>query len=286
MSILTEKAVLVALNVGGWNARKRDDEASSVVHEHYHAEKDSGNYNKCLIDVKNEHWVAITRARTALREYHYSHTLPWVLKGSQLLAAAGYLDYNEGVRIRINAYTKAFTAFVEQAYDNLKADAKKKRNGMYREDDYPTKSDLRRKYYAEVAFLPVPDKGHVVVDLQNKEVERIQRDTEMMIAQAVEQAQLELWRRLYDPVAKMAASLNDPTTRFHDTLVSNVRDIVALAPSMNLAEDEKLSALVSEVKKQLTKASPDTLRTDPDVRVEQAKKASVLAKKMSSLMPK
>ena len=286
MSILSKKAVLVVLNVGGWNARKRDDEASSVVHSHYHATADSGNFNATLIDVKDEHWVAITRARTVLREYHYEHTLPWTMKGAQLLPAAAYLDYQEGTRIRINAYRKASTAFVNGAYSELKADAKRKRNGLYREENYPTVAELERKFYADIAFLPVPDKGHVVVDLQNKEVERIQRDTEMMIAQAVEQAQLELWRRLYEPVAKMAASLNDPTTRFHDTLVSNVRDIVALAPSMNLAEDEKLSALVSEVKKQLTKASPDTLRTDPDVRVEQAKKASALAKKMSSLMPK
>ena len=285
MSILSTKAVLAALNVGGWNARKRDDAASSVVHEHYHATKDSGNFNKTLIDVKDDSWVRITKARTALREYHYAHTLPWVHKGSQLLVAAMYLDYNSDIRQLIAEYTSACDDFRENHYERLKSDARVKRNGLYHASDYPSASELDRKFYAEVKFLPVPDAGHVIVDLQNAEVERIKADTEAMIEQAVAEAQAAVWTRLYEPVAAMAAALVDPDKRFHDTLVSNVKDIVKMAPAMNLNNDPKLAAMVADVKK-LTKTGADTLRTDPERRAVQAKMASELAKKMASLMPR
>lgn len=285
MSILSQKAVLAALNVGGWNARKYDGNATAVVHEHFHAEKDSGNYNKALIDVKAQAWVRITKARTALRDFHYAHTLPWVHKGAQLLPAATYLDYNSKLLKLISEYEEATEDFIEHHYVDLKAQAKKKRNGLYSEADYPAKGDLRRRFYASVSYLPVPDAGHVIVDLQNAEVARIKRDTEAMIAQAVEQAQAELWVRLYEPVKNMAEALVDPTRRFHDTLVSNVKDIVKLVQPMNLTGDAKLAAIADEVKKALTRASADTLRTDPDKRSESAKKAAELAKKMRSLMP-
>ena len=286
MSVLTKKAVLAALNVGGWEPRKKDDDAANIVHKHFHAEKDSGNYNKVLIDVKDESWVRITKARSALRDYHYTHTVGWIHKGAQLLPAAMYLDYNGDIIKLIREYTNAAEAFIAHSYDDLKKDAKIKRNGLYRESDYPSKAELVRKFYAEVKYLPVPDAGHVVVDLVNDEVKRIQRDTESMIEAAVEQSRREVWERLYEPVRNMAAALVEPDKRFHDTLVSNVRDMVKMAPSMNLADDKKLDAMVEEVKKNLTKASADSLRNNPDKRAEQAKKAADLAKKMASLMPK
>lgn len=285
MSILSTKAVLAALNVGGWNARKRDDAASNVVHEHYHATKDSGNFNKTLIDVKDESWVRITKARTALREYHYAHTLPWAAKGSQLLVAAMYLEFNSDIRKLIEEYDNAAMEFVRSNYERLKLDAKKKRNGLYHEADYPSAAELARKFYAEVRFLPVPDAGHVIVDLQNAEVDRIKADTEAMIEQAVAEAQAAVWSRLYEPVAAMAAALVNPDKRFHDTLVSNVKDIVKMAPAMNLNNDPNLTAMVAEVKR-LTKTGAETLRTDPERRAVQAKMAADLVKKMSSLMPR
>lgn len=285
MSVLSTKAVLAALNVGGWEARKRDDKASSVVHEHFHASRDSGNFNKTLIDVKANAWVRITKARTELREFHYTHTLPWVHKGAQLLPAATYLDYNSSLLKLIAEYEEAADDFIENHYLDLKADAKRKRNGLYNESDYPSQAELGRKFYAEVRYLPVPDAGHVVVDLTNAEVARIKADTEAMVQQAVDEAQAALWVRLYEPVKSMAEALVDPKRRFHDTLVSNVKDIVKLVEPMNLTNDPRLSSIAADVKKFLTKASADTLRTDTDKREESARKAAELARKMRSLMP-
>lgn len=285
MSILSKKAVLAILNVGGWEGRKRDDEASSVVHEHFNATKDSGNYNKTLFDLKHDAWKRIIKARTALREYHYTNTLPWPMKGAQLLTSAMYLDFNSEIIKLVREYEEAAEDFVENHYSTLKARAKKERNGLYREEDYPSHSELKRKFYAEVKYLPVPDSGNIIVDLHNAEVARIKNDTEAMMQEAVEKAQAEVWIRLYEPVLAMSEALADPKRRFHDTLVSNVQEMVERAPSMNMTDDPKLSAMVAEVKKSLTRNRADALRDDPDKRLDQASKAAALAKKMKSLMP-
>jgi hypothetical protein len=284
MNILSKKAVLVVLSVGGWNARRYDERAADVIHDHFHASRDAGKYTKHLIDTRDPVWTAITKARSELRDYHYAHTLPWVHKGAHLLPTAKYLDYNSEIARLRQAYLDAAEEFLA-SYERLKAHARKTRNGLYREEDYPTKAELRRKFYAEVSYMPVPDSGHVVVDLTNAEVERIKRDTEAMVEQAVAQAQAEVWARLMEPVRHMAEALADPERRFHDSLVENVRAIVKLAPSLNLTGDRKLDEMIAEVKKHLTKASPDTLRNDPDKRAENAKKAAELAAKMAALMP-
>jgi hypothetical protein len=189
------------------------------------------------------------------------------------------------VRKLIAAYLDAAKHFVSNRYATLKAQAKKKRNGLYVEADYPSEAELERKFYAEVVFLPVPDAGHIVVDLHNAEIARIQRDTEQMVAQAVEEAQREVWVRLYEPVKNMAAALAVPDRRFNDTLVGNVREIVDLAPKLNLTSDPRVAEIVAEVKKHLVKASAETLRSDPDKRSENAKKAAELARKMAAFMP-
>lgn len=286
-NILTEKAVLAALNVGGWEPRKRDDKASAVVHKHYKAEADSGNYNKALFNLKDEAWTRIVKARSALRDYHYAMTTGWIHKGAQLLACAMYLDYNAGVVKLIRDYYDAAQDFIAHHYDRLKAEAKRTRNGLYHEEDYPSKAELERKFYAEVSFLPVPDAGHVVVDLVSEGSERIRADTERQVREALDASQAEVWMRLYEPVAKMAAVLADPEKNgFHDTLVTNVREIAERARGMNLAGDKRLDGVIRSIQHDLTKASAQTLKDNPDVRSENARKAAALAAKMASLMPR
>jgi hypothetical protein len=294
MSILTKKAVLVSLSVSGWNARKRDERGSAAVHEKFSAEKDSGNYNKCLFDVKDKAWVRIVQAKTALDTYHYTHTLPWVHKGPQILLASMYLDYNAGIEPLLQERQDAAHDFIlgghyERLKEQAKYDDKSKRGrlgGLYRESDYPDAGELMHKFRSSVHFMPVPDSGHLAVDLQNSEVKRIKADTDAMIEEAVAKAQREVWDRLFEPVNNMAVALSDPDKRFQDSLVSNVKDIVKLTTPMNLTGDPKLTAMVEEVKKNLTKASPDRLRDDEHLRAEQGAKAAALAKKMRSLMPR
>jgi Zn finger protein HypA/HybF involved in hydrogenase expression len=69
--------------------------------------------------------------------------------------------------------------------------------------------------------------------------------------------------------------------KFHDTLVSNVQDMIALVPKLNLTNDPEITRISVEMSA-LTKVSPDTLRSSVEVRAATAAKAAAIAKSMAA----
>lgn len=284
MTTLTKRAVLVALHVSCWNPRKRDREAAEVVHQHYHATSDSGNYHKTLIDVRDHSWRNVVKAQSELRTYHYHHTLPWSQSGLAILPTAMYLDYHTTITSLCEQYLDAARSFVLGHYERLKEDARRKRNGLFREHEYPQQAALLRRFRANVRFMPVPSSGHVIVDLAESEIARVKSSAEQLVEEAVKQAQAELWQRIYEPLRHMAETLADPHRTFRDSLVGNLREILALAPKLSLVHDPMLTEILSSAQT-LAATSPDTLRMDLHKRATTAEKAAQLAAKMQSLIP-
>lgn len=280
---ISSKALLAALSIQLWTARRIDQKATSTVAERHKVDRGMGRYNKCLINVEAESFKNLHSIGTEAREWHYAHTLPWVHKGAQLLPVAQYLEYANQMRVFKERFEVAVSEFIKD-YPKLKDQAKKKLNGLYNESQYPSVGDLKRRFGFDFNFLPVPDSGHVVIDLANDEVKRIKRDTERMVAEAVDGAMKAAYERLYEPVQNMAAALKDPERRFHDTLVTNVKEVVDILPKLNLTGDPELEALVAEVRKGLTKFGPQALRDDDEKRASTAKRAAEIAAKMSGFM--
>jgi hypothetical protein len=280
---ISSKALLVALSINLWTARRVDQKATSTVAERHKVDRGMGRYNKCLINVEADSFKTVTRLGTEAREWHYAHTLPWAHKGSQMLPVAQYLEYADTMRAYREKFESAVEHFISE-YPDLKAEAKRKLNGLFREDDYPSTRDLKRKYGFDYSFLPVPDAGHVVVDLHNAEVRRIQADTRKLVDDAVAGAMQAAYERLYEPVQNMASALADPERRFHDTLISNVKEVVDILPKLNLTGDVRLEELCAEVRKGLTKFGPQTLRDDDEKRKATAKRAAEIAAKMAAFV--
>jgi len=53
----------------------------------------------------------------------------------------------------------------------------------------------------------------------------------------------DLWSRLRDGVSHMVDRLNEPESRFHATLVTNIFDLVELLPRLNVTGDPELNGL-------------------------------------------
>lgn len=278
---IAEKAMLTALSINLWTARRIDDKATKTVMERHKVGREMGRYNKALIRTDADVFANVQKLATEAREWHYAHTLPWVHKGAQLLPAAEYLEYAGTMR----GYGVKFDAAVQEfisAYPALKAEAKKNLNGLFREDEYPSVKDLGRKYGFGFTFLPVPDADDFRVDVGKADEARIKAGITAQLQQATEQAMRDLWTRLHEPVRNMAAALQDPERRFHDTLVENLKEVVEVLPRLNLTGDEDLDAMVAEVKKSLTKFGPQALREDDEKRKATAKRAKEIAEKMAA----
>lgn len=281
---LSTKAMLVSLSVSMWTARRVDEKATATVVKQHKVDRIMGQYNKALINTEADSFRAVQRIGTEAREWHYAHTLAWVHKGAQLLPAAEYLEYSNQMRVFRERFDDAVATFLTE-FPALKAEAKKKLNGLFDESQYPSLRELERKYGFDYTFLPVPDAGHFVVEtVAADERARIQADIGARVQDATQAALKDLWTRLHEPVANMAAALSDPERRFHDTLVENIKEIVDVAPRLNLTEDPELAEMVDEVKKSLGKYSPQRLRDDEEVRRATAKRAREIAEKMSAFV--
>ena len=57
--------------------------------------------------------------------------------------------------------------------------------------------------------------------------------------------------RLKSVVSHMADRLNEPESRFHASLVTNVFDLVDLLPQLNVGQDQELNRFAAEIRNRL-----------------------------------
>jgi hypothetical protein len=70
---------------------------------------------------------------------------------------------------------------------------------------------------------------------------------------------------------------------FHDTLVDNVRDLVALLPGLNIMNDQRLADIATRMQG-LCRDDADTLRDNPTARASVAAEADAILREVSDYM--
>ena len=278
---LASKAILVALKISEWEARKFDKEATRRLHETLQASADSGRYNKALISRD-----AIRRFQKIsgdAREFHYKATLPWEDAGARLLPAERWGAYSA----RMAEFQTAFEAEVQDFignYSNLIDEARERLNGMFRAADYPTLESLRCRFAFAVKVRPVPTAGDLRVGLDEQEMERIRQEMEASAQAAISNATADLIRRLQEVIEHVHERLSVPDKIFRDSLLGNVRAVLEAIGHLNITKDPDLERLRSEAEKTLLGVEPQDLRDDLDKRKAAASAADAMLRKMGGLL--
>lgn len=276
---LSTKAMLVGLAIHGWQARKYDKKISIEVAEQHAATVDAGRFNKHLLPGAAASYEAVHKKGRELRTFYYENTLPWSKDGQRILPTANYEAFTEGVRKLKREYAMLANDFIRE-YPILKEDARVLLNGMFNETDYPLAADMQMKFSVDIETLPMPSAADFRVSLADAEVNRIQREIEDRMQREMAKANEELWNRLRNAVDNMVGRLYVPEGRFNDTLVSNLENLVALIPNLNVTGDANLEVVLAKVEESLIVHHPQTLRDDPVIRA----KVAAQAKEISSIM--
>lgn len=277
---LNDRALLVQLNVSQWTARKYDKKATRQVADTFHNFVDQGRYNKALLPM-NSLLDNIHRKTTHIRTKYYDNTLPWGIDGTMMLPTANYLTFMSDFRKEKGEWEQLVQAFVDN-YDTLKLDAQRVLGQLYDPADYPSQSEVARKFKIDMAVFPVPA-ADFRVNIGSAELSRIQQDVERRVKEAEQAALQEVWQRLYDRVKHMAEKLADPKAIFRDSMVENAKEICALLPRLNFSDDPNLEAMRQQVEAALIK-HPEALRNDPDLRRDTAAEAKKIMDAMGAFM--
>ena len=258
---LNRDAMLVGLRITAWSGRLYDREASDHVAVHHDASASAGRYNKRLLP--KAAFAALTATMSEARTRHYANSLPWDDKGSRLLTVANYEHYTElmeGLRERV---VRQRARFIED-YDDYVDQARLDLGKLFRIEDYPSKEALQDKFSISYRITPVPDADHFIAKLASDDTDRVKRDIERHIEEQLHDAVGDLYRRLAEAVERVSERLNEDENGkplvFRDTMISNIRDLVAVVPRLNIFGDQRLARLCEQVKDRIAGVEPDSLR--------------------------
>jgi hypothetical protein len=278
---LSDRALLVQLNISQWTARKYDKRATQEVADNHGTSMTAGRYNKSLLPM-NEYLDRVHKKAGAIRTMYYQNTLPWGIEGTQMLPTSNYLNFMTEFRKQKSEWETLVNEFISE-YTNLLVGAQRFLGTLYNPNDYPDRISIANKFKMDMAVFPVPSTDFRV-QLSTAELSTIQRDVEQRLRDASQSAMKDVWNRLFERVQHMADKLADPNGIFRDSMIENAREICALLPRLNFSDDADLEAMRMEVETKIARFHPDALRNDPDLRRDTAAEAKAIMDKMSVFM--
>jgi len=287
MTDITQKAMLAGIQISHWTARKHDRRISDKVATDHAASPEAGRYNKLLL--ARDTLQDIVKIMNKARSSHYMNTLPWDDEGYRILPAANYLDYMQTMGAFQRKFEAAVTDFLEH-YPTYKEEARKSLGEMFVENDYPDPGYLFKKFSFDIRINPMPSAEDFRVDLSKAHAEMIKSDIEQRLLEGQKKAMADIWERIHAAVSKMKDKLEgfrrNPETnkvegRFRDTLVTNIQDLVAIMPRLNMTGDPELDLIAKELANSLCQYDAQTLREDAELRRKTAAEADQILQQMA-----
>jgi hypothetical protein len=280
--MITERAMLAAVHISIWTAVKHDRKISRDVANQHGAHRDAGRYNKQLLRGADKLDDLRTLAGQ-IRQYFYKITLPWSDEGFRLLPSNFYFD--------LMARMREFEASFEQGVDSFLAvypqyidQVRPELNGLFREEDYPTAEKLREKFGVKLEILPIPSGGDFRVQMSAEEQARVSREIDANVRQSLTRGTEDLWKRLREVVSHMVDRLNEPESRFHASLVTNVVDLAEILPRLNVSGDADLNRFAEQIRQRLCNHSAQDLKKHDLLRVTAATDAANIVAQMDGVL--
>ena len=265
MTQLSDKAMLVSLNITGWSGRALDKTASAETINNHNAQADAGRFNKSL--ASKDDLAAINSAAGDARLYHRGKTLPWLNDGTRLLPAALYFEWIAEMRQHRQRHETAVADFIAR-YPRMITAAQVRLGTLFRADEYPAVDQLARQFGFEYPVQPLADPTDFRVALGADEEARIRQEYDALAQTGINAGLADIHKRVRETVGRMAERLaayhvdaeGRTQGKFHDTLVTNVRDLVDVMAALNINNDPEIERIRRQMAATLTAHDPTTLR--------------------------
>lgn len=270
--------MLVSLRMSCWLPGLIDREITEAIAQQHNVRASrAGRYQKYTIDPKTPSYLAVRRALGELRTRFYWHTLPWAHRGVRILPAVSFAQYSDEMRKGSQQFIDCVESFCNE-WPRLKTLALAETHGLVKPEDFP--ANVRDRFGVELQVMPIPTVGDFRVAMADEDAARLkaqmQEGVDAQIREALVLATREPYERLYELVKNMCQRLADPDGKFHDTLITNVRDLCAVMPALNITGDANLQQVTALAEKMIANIEPQQLRDVPILRERVAVDAAAL----------
>lgn len=280
--MITHKAMLAAVHISVWTATKHDRKVSREVADQNGARERAGRYNKQLLMGASK-LEELRSLAGQIRQHFYTVTLPWSDEGLRLLPSHFLFElklkmrefereFNEGVE----SFLAVYPAYIQEARSEL--------GGLFCEEDYPSAEKLRDKFNVKLDVLPFPAGEDFRVEMSAEEQSRMAREIDANAKEKLAKGTEELWKRLRQVVSNMVERLNEPESRFHKTLVTNIDELVSVLPHLNVNQDPDLERFASAIRERLCAYSAKELKQDNLLRTVTAIEAAGIVRAIDDVL--
>jgi hypothetical protein len=280
--MITNRAMLAAVHISIWTATKHDRKVSRDVANQHGAQERAGRYNKQLL-MGAARLEDLRTLAGQIRQHFYKVTLPWSDEGLRLLPSHFLFD----LTARMREFKADFSAGVDQfleVYPSYIREARAELGSLFREEDYPSVDKLREKFNVNLEILPISTGDDFRVTMSAEEQARIAREIDANVRQRLTKGTDDLWKRLRDVVSHMVDRLNEPESRFHATLITNIHDLVSLLPQLNVNQDPDLERFATQIRARLCNYTAQDLKKDDLLRTSTAAEAAGIVAEMDELL--
>lgn len=279
---LTEKAMVMNLSIGIWQGYRLDKEASRKVTTEAGADADAARVNKHLIP--KEALAPIVTAQNAIRTHFYANSLPWRDNGDRLMTRVLFEKFIQAHEALVDAFKAAVDKFLDEDYPSAIAKAEFRMGAMFKREDYPAGSELKRKFYATLDIDAITTANDFRVQIDAEHVERVKASMQSAAETRLQAAMADVWRRMAETVGYFQERMANPRAVFRDTTVKNIGELLDLIPGLNVLDDPDIEAVRAAIAKSLGGIEAKAIRDDPYLRGELAGEAGEIMKRMEGFM--
>lgn len=280
---IVNNVMLVQVSIRAWDAFRVDKPASrDTLSRAQAADEAAGRFNKRLVSKAS--LQPITAARSQLRDYVESVSLPWTDRGWRMIPATRFQEVHAELLARVSKFDALVTEFITHDYPREVAAARVRLGSLYRPQDYPTAQDLRSKFGASVQY------DTLARDYSDLRQTLNQEDLDSMVSQAQARTQAaladsvkDLWSRVFETVSRMAQRLGNEKGPLYDTVITSAQDLASMLPDLNWTNDPMLAEAHKVLTEKLVKHSPDTLRANKALRADVAREAQQLTDALAGM---
>lgn len=279
MNNLQSKVLIVRPSISMPGNTRTDDSLTSEVHDQHSLRADAGRYVKQLYP--KAALAPIQKIAGAARKWHKEYTLP--TKFGDLCPTALYEHWQARMQRFRNEFVTAVETFVA-GYDLILDEARRMHNGTFNPDDYPPAWKVGGEFNFDLFQAPMPrGEDLTVTHLTEHRIAMIRSEIEASANQAAQQATQELTRRILEKVNAITARMQEDDPVFRDSLIGNLKEILDIAPAMNLADDPQVRQLITECRAKLLLA-PSLLRNSKATRGAVLLQGKTITSRFSGLM--
>ncbi len=246
---IAARTKLCVLQTGAWRATRQHAAETRAENARHNTQA-----AKVLIRLTdNPTYGDLLKLHAAARIEHYRLTLPSVQDGMRLLPTGREFEHAERMRQFADNHNALVAQFVA-AYDDERATAPARLNGLYDPSMWPSRSTVEGKFAFRTRYLATPTTG----------------EWSDWLAASTEAAESELRERLTEALTRVRDRCRSDG-KLYASVFDSIRDLADLVPDLDLTGDY---APVVAALAPLTKVNSDQLRDDKQGRQETAKQAA------------